>query len=70
MMELYKAYPEKQNFFDKSFSKEINDIDKLSGTRNFKEQIIAGKTEEEIRRSWEPGLTNYKKTRKKYLLYK
>jgi len=70
MMELYKAYPEKQNFFDKSFSKEINDIDKLSGTRNFKEQIIAGKTEEEIRKSWEPGLTNYKKTRKKYLLYK
>jgi uncharacterized protein YbbC (DUF1343 family) len=70
MMELYKAYPDKQNFFDKSFSKEINDIDKLSGTRNFKEQIIAGKTEEEIRKSWEPGLTNYKKTRKKYLLYK
>nr|MBA2493815.1 DUF1343 domain-containing protein [Acidobacteriota bacterium] len=38
--------------------------------REFKEQIIAGKTEEEIRRSWEPGLTNYKKMRKKYLLYK
>ncbi|HEV8158662.1 MAG TPA: DUF1343 domain-containing protein [Pyrinomonadaceae bacterium] len=70
MMELYKAYPQKESFFDKSFSKEINDIDKLSGTRNFKEQIIAGKTEEEIRKSWEPGLTNYKKTRKKYLLYK
>jgi uncharacterized protein YbbC (DUF1343 family) len=70
MMELYKAYPEKRNFFDKSFSKEIGDIDKLSGTRDFREQIIAGKTEEEIRKSWEPGLTNYKKTRKKYLLYK
>ncbi|MDQ3062673.1 MAG: DUF1343 domain-containing protein [Acidobacteriota bacterium] len=70
MMELYKAYPDKQNFFNKSLSKEIGDIDKLSGTRNFKEQIIAGKTEEEIRKSWEPGLSNYKKTRKKYLLYK
>ncbi len=70
MMELYKAYPEKQNFFNKSLSKEINDIDKLSGTRNFKEQIISGKTEEEIRKSWEPGLTNYKKMRRKYLLYK
>ncbi len=70
MMELYKAYPDKQNFFNKSLSKEIGDIDKLAGTRDFKEQIIAGKTEEEIRKSWEPGLTNYKKTRKKYLLYK
>jgi uncharacterized protein YbbC (DUF1343 family) len=70
MMELYQAYPDKKNFFNKSLSKEINDIDKLAGTKNFKEQIIAGKTEEEIRISWEPGLSNYKKTRKKYLLYK
>jgi uncharacterized protein YbbC (DUF1343 family) len=70
MMELYRAYPEKQNFFDKSFSKQINDIDKLAGRREFKEQIISGKTEEEIRKSWEPELTNYKKMRKKYLLYK
>ena len=70
MMELYQAYPEKQNFFDKSFSKQINDIDKLAGTRDFKQQIIDGKTEDEIRKSWEPGLTNYKKTRQKYLLYK
>jgi uncharacterized protein YbbC (DUF1343 family) len=70
MMELYQAYPEKQKFFDKSFSKQINDIDKLAGTRDFKEQIKAGKTEDEIRKSWEPGLTDYKKMRKKYLLYK
>ena len=70
MMELYRAYPEKEKFFDKSFSKEINDIDKLAGTRDFKEQIIAGKTEAEIRKSWEPGLSNYKQMRKKYLLYK
>jgi len=70
MLELYKAYPDKQNFFNKSLSKEINDIDKLAGTRNFKEQIISGKREDEIRKSWEPELTNYKKTRKKYLLYK
>jgi uncharacterized protein YbbC (DUF1343 family) len=70
MIELYRAYPEKQKFFDKSFSKQINDIDKLAGTRDFKEQIIAGKTEEEIRKSWEPGLSNYKKMRQKYLLYK
>lgn len=70
MMELYRAYPEKEKFFDKSFSKEINDIDKLAGTREFKQQIIAGVSEEEIRKSWEPGLSNYKKMRRKYLLYK
>jgi uncharacterized protein YbbC (DUF1343 family) len=70
MIELYQAYPQKEKFFDKSFSKQINDIDKLAGTRNFKEQIIAGKTEEEIRKSWEPELSNYKKIRTKYLLYK
>jgi uncharacterized protein YbbC (DUF1343 family) len=70
MMELYRAYPEKEKFFDKGFSKQINDIDKLAGTREFKQQIIAGKTEEEIRKSWEPGLSNYKKMRQKYLLYK
>ena len=45
-------------------------IDKLAGTSKFKEQIIAGVSEEEIRKSWEPGLSEYKEMRKKYLLYK
>lgn len=70
MIELYRAYPDKKNFFNKSLSKEINDIDKLAGTRDFKEQIIAGKSEAEIRKTWEPGLANFKKMRQKYLLYK
>lgn len=70
MIELYNAYPHKEKFFDRSFSKEINDIDKLAGTKEFKEQIIAGKSEAEIRKTWEPGLSNYKKIREKYLLYK
>lgn len=70
MIELYNNYPEKDKFFDRSFSKEIGNIDYLAGTKEFKEQIIAGKSEEEIRKTWEPGLSNYKKMRKKYLLYK
>ena len=70
MIELYNAYPDKKNFFDRSFSNQINDIDRLSGTREFKEQIIAGKSEEEIRKSWEPGLAGFKAVRRKYLLYK
>lgn len=69
MIELYKAYPYKEKFFDKSQSKQINDINKLAGNENFKQQIIDGKSEEEIRKSWEPGLTAYKSMRKKYLLY-
>jgi len=69
MMELYKAYPYKEKFFDYTQSKEMGNINKLSGTAQFKEQIIAGKSEAEIRKSWEPGLSEYKIMRKKYLLY-
>lgn len=69
LMELYKAYPDKARFFDMSQSKEIGNFDKLAGTENLKKQIIAGVSEKEIRKSWEPGLANYKQMRKKYLLY-
>ena len=67
--ELYAAYPEKERFFDKSYHRQIGDIDKLAGTREFKEQIIAGVSEEQIRKSWEPGLTAFKAKRAKYLIY-
>jgi uncharacterized protein YbbC (DUF1343 family) len=69
MIELYNSYPDKPNFFNKSLSKEIGDIDKLAGTKDFKQQIVSGRSEQEIRAGWGPGLTNYKKMRKKYLLY-
>ncbi len=70
MIELYNKYPDKKNFFDRSLSNQINDIDRLAGTREFKEQIAAGKTEEAIRATWQPGLTAFRKIRQKYLLYK
>jgi uncharacterized protein YbbC (DUF1343 family) len=70
MIDLYKQYPNKGKFFDRSYSKSMGDINKLAGTALFKEQIIAGKSEAEIRQSWEPGLSEYKIMRKKYLLYK
>jgi len=69
MIELYKASPHKERFFDRSISKQMGDINKLAGTATFKEQIIAGMSEQQIRRSWEPGLSNYKKMHTKYLLY-
>ncbi len=69
MMELYKAYPNKDKFFDRTQSKQMGDINKLAGTEKFKQQIIDGVSEAEIRKSWEPGLGNFKTLRKKYLLY-
>ncbi|AFD06153.1 exo-beta-N-acetylmuramidase NamZ family protein [Solitalea canadensis] len=70
MIEFYKAYPDKAKFFDYTQSKEMGDINKLAGTALFKQQIIEGKSEAEIRKSWEPGLSQYKKMHKQYLLYK
>ncbi|WP_037361047.1 exo-beta-N-acetylmuramidase NamZ domain-containing protein [Asinibacterium sp. OR53] len=69
MIELYKAYPHKEKFFDYKQSKEMGNIDKLAGTTSFKEQIVAGLSANDIRKSWEPGLKAYKEMRKKYLLY-
>ena len=60
---LYKQYPDKEHFFIPYFTR-------LAGTKTLQQQIIAGKTEAEIRASWEPALSNFKTTRSKYLLYK
>ena len=70
LMELYKAYPDKNRFFDMSQSKQMGNFNKLAGTENLKQQIIDGESEAEIRKSWEPGLSNFKTLRKKYLIYK
>ncbi|QEH42943.1 exo-beta-N-acetylmuramidase NamZ domain-containing protein [Chitinophaga sp. XS-30] len=70
MIDMYKAYPDKQRFFDRSQSREIGDINKLSGDYAFKKQIEEGRSVQEIQQSWEPGLSAYKTMRQKYLLYK
>ena len=44
-------------------------FNKLAGNNIFWQQIVAGKSEDEIRKSWEPALSKFKETRKKYLLY-
>lgn len=69
LIELYKAYPNKADFFNNKLSKQMGSFDKLAGVYTLKQQIIAGKSEKEIRASWEPGLIAYKNMRKKYLLY-
>lgn len=69
IMELYRAHPHKEKFFDSKLSREMNTIEIQIGSGLFRQQIIDGKSEEEIRASWEPGLSQYKVMRKKYLLY-
>ena len=46
-----------------------NFMDKLSGTDKLRQAIEAGKTEQEIKHSWQQGLRNFKRLRKAYLLY-
>jgi uncharacterized protein YbbC (DUF1343 family) len=45
-------------------------LEKLVGTKTFRQQILSKKSSQEIRKSWESGITKFKMTRKKYLLYK
>jgi len=69
IMELYQAHPFKEKFFDSKLSNQMNNIEVQIGSGLFRQQIIDGKSEAEIRASWEPGLSEYKVMRKKYLLY-
>ena len=69
IMELYKAHPFKEKFFESKLSNQMNNIEIQIGSGLFRQQIINGVSEEAIRASWEPGLTQYKEMRKKYLLY-
>ncbi|MCZ4222105.1 exo-beta-N-acetylmuramidase NamZ family protein [Pedobacter rhodius] len=69
VIQLYKASPKKEDFFNSKLSNQTMPIERLIGVASFRQQIIAGKSEKEIRASWEPGLSAYKTMRKKYLLY-
>jgi uncharacterized protein YbbC (DUF1343 family) len=44
-------------------------INRLAGTAKFREQILQGSTEKQIRQSWQPGLDEFRKKRATYLLY-
>ena len=58
----YKQCPEKEEFFNNFF-------DKLAGTDKLRKQIIAEKTQKEIKESWQEGLEEFKEIRRKYLIY-
>lgn len=69
IIELYKAHPNKEKFFDSRLSNQMGVIENLIGSGLFREQIINGVSESEIRNSWEPELSQYKSMRLNYLLY-
>jgi uncharacterized protein YbbC (DUF1343 family) len=73
LLEAYKLFPDKENFFLKPKKANLRPTDyffnKLAGNAELMQQIIAGRSEKEIRASWEPKLTAFKKKRKKYLMY-
>lgn len=62
LIDFYSSYSDKNNFFTTYFKL-------LAGTDKLEEQIKAGWSENEIRKSWEPELNAFKIKRKKYLLY-
>lgn len=72
LLEAYRLFPDKEHFFIMPKSGNIKDafFNKLAGNEELMLQVIAGNTETEIRRSWEPALSDFKKIRAKYLMYK
>src|SRR5580700_2947049 len=65
ILKAWSLYPDKEHFFNGNGST----FDRLAGNAILEEQIRQGLTEEEIRKSWEPALGNFKRIRKKYLMY-
>lgn len=64
LIDSYRDYPDKENFFLKNLF-----FDNLAGNSDLRKQIIEGKSEEDIRATWQDDLNKFKSIRKKYLLY-
>ena len=62
LLKAYENTTDKTVFFNDFFTK-------LAGTKKLREQIEAGMTEKEIRKTWQEGLEQFKEVRKKYLIY-
>ena len=63
LLEAYNKSGMKEKFFNNYFNT-------LVGTDELKKQILAEKTEAEIRESWKAGLKEFEGKREKYLIYK
>ena len=71
LIDAYRIIPKKEKFFilPKSGKMEESFFNKLAGNDVLWRQVAGGKSEKEIRASWQPGLEAFKNIRKKYLLY-
>jgi len=63
LIDSYNNSPNKEKFFTTFF-------DKLAGTDKLRLQIIEGNTSKEIKKSWSENLSNFKKLKEGYLIYK
>lgn len=72
LVNAYQLFPQKDSFFLRPKSGKPTDyfFNKLAGSNSLREQLIAGKTAQEIKQSWQPALNQFKAIRKKYLIYK
>jgi uncharacterized protein YbbC (DUF1343 family) len=64
LIHAYELSTDKANFFLRN-----NFFDRLAGTDVLRKQIIAGVSEDDIRKTWQPGLKQFAEMRKQYLLY-
>ena len=62
LIKSYNTTSDKSKFFNSFFTK-------LAGTKKLQQQIEAGVSEKDIRKSWEKDLNDFKTMRKKYLIY-
>jgi uncharacterized protein YbbC (DUF1343 family) len=62
LLDAYDDTADKKKFFIPFFTK-------LAGTKKLQEQIEAGESESDIRKSWQPGIDAFKAMREKYLIY-
>jgi uncharacterized protein YbbC (DUF1343 family) len=71
LLEAYRLFPDKASFFLGKPNAEPTAyfFNKLAGNSQLMQQIKEGKTMEEIRASWQPGLENFKNIRARYLIY-
>jgi uncharacterized protein YbbC (DUF1343 family) len=62
IISIHESFRDSTHFFNAYF-------DNLAGTDRLRKDILLGKTEQDIRKSWEADLQRFSLIRKKYLLY-
>ena len=62
IIDAYNSSTNKTSFFNSYFIK-------LSGNDNLKNNIVFGKSSDDIKKEWKEGIDTFEKLRKKYFLY-